>query len=113
LVRETPSSGNAEADLMATLFRLSDDDIEGCLKLVENYSLDFIKDVMTYWSGLKVPYEERTKQAKQKIEQATQQYLLNNNNQVTSKDGKVFKFKINPLEIIEKERRENAIQAKC
>lgn len=106
MVKETPSSGNSEADLIATLFRLSEDDIEGCLKLIDTYSLDFIKDIMSYWSALKVPYEERAKQAKQKIEKATQEYLAGNKNQVTGKDGRVFKFKINPLQIREKEKQD-------
>lgn len=96
LVKETQSSGNPEADLIATLFRLSDDDVQGCLQLIDTYSLDFIKDIMTYWGNLKEPYEEREKRARAKIEKATSELFVQKNNTLMGKDGRVIKLKINP-----------------
>jgi hypothetical protein len=59
MIAEVKSSGDIQADLMALLFEKSQGDVGGVLELVKNYPLFKIKNILSYWSELTKPQEQR------------------------------------------------------
>ena len=85
MINEIKSSGDIQADLMALLFEKSQGDIGGVLKLMEDYPLYRVKNMLSYWSELTKPQEQREQEvqeiASQKAEEARQALFEN--------DGKI------------------------
>jgi hypothetical protein len=71
----------------------SDGNIQGVLHLIETYPLEKIKNIMVYWNELTIPYEERQKKAKRKIDDAFAETMAQNKGVFTTPDGKTIKLR--------------------
>lgn len=71
---ELVSSGDVEADLIATLIVKSDNNISGVLDLMQNFPLSKVRSIMSFWQELTMPMEDREKRMRKEADKAAQEF---------------------------------------
>lgn len=66
------SSGDVEADFIAMLFEKASGNIEGVLRLMEEYPLSKIEKIYAFWVEITLPMEERERRMRKKADAAAQ-----------------------------------------
>jgi hypothetical protein len=68
------SSGDAEADLLASLIVRSGNNIGGVIELMETFPLQRIQNIMKFWTELTLSEEEREKRMRKEADKAAQEF---------------------------------------
>lgn len=71
---EIVSSGDPEADLIASLINRCNGNIQSVIALMEKFSLEKAKKIVTFWDEITLPVEAREKRVREKADKAAQKF---------------------------------------